>query len=222
MIADIKGLFISFEGGEGLGKTTLTKRLSEELRGNNYNVRLLREPGGTLLGEEIRHTLKHSDANKGMVSETELLLFNASRAQLVQEIIRPALAAGEVIICDRFYDSTLAYQGYGRGLPLDKIRGIIDFAVGGTRPDVTFWVDGTYKQGIENRAAQLAASGTVKVRDRIEDEAGEAFFGKVYTGFKTLHEEEPSRIKRIEYVHNNMDAMYSQIKAEVKRFRVFN
>src|SRR5262245_49710221 len=104
-------------------------------------VRVLREPGGTPIGEEIRHTLKHSEANRNMTSEAELLLMNASRAQLVREVIRPALDAGETVLCDRFYDSTVAYQGYGRQLDLERVRAVIDFAVGATRPDLTLLLD---------------------------------------------------------------------------------
>ena len=112
----MKGLFITFEGTEGSGKTTQISLLAERLRSMGYGVRTLREPGGTPIGEEIRHTLKHSPANHAMTAEAELLLMNASRAQLVREVIRPALAAGEMVLCDRFYDSTTAYQGYGRQL----------------------------------------------------------------------------------------------------------
>jgi dTMP kinase len=133
----MKGLFITFEGTEGSGKTTQISLLAEHLRALGHTVRTLREPGGTAIGEEIRHTLKHSPANHAMTAEAELLLMNASRAQLVREVIRPALQAGEVVLCDRFYDSTTAYQGYGRRLDLQMVKNIIDVAVGETRPDLT-------------------------------------------------------------------------------------
>src|SRR5881628_1499428 len=133
----MKGLFITFEGTEGSGKSTHIQLLAERLRAAGRIVRVLREPGGTPIGEEIRHTLKHSQQNHAMTAETELLLMNASRAQLVREVIRPALAAGEIVICDRFYDSTTAYQGYGRQLNLQMVKAIIDVAVGDTRPEVT-------------------------------------------------------------------------------------
>src|SRR6266581_2049388 len=131
------GLFITFEGTEGSGKSTQISLLAEHLRSLGRSVRTIREPGGTPIGEEIRHTLKHSAANQAMTAETELLLMNASRAQLVREIIRPALAAGEIVLCDRFYDSTTAYQGYGRALDLNLVKQMIDLAVGDTRPDLT-------------------------------------------------------------------------------------
>src|SRR5215831_21156078 len=133
----VKGAFITFEGTEGCGKSTQIKLLAERLQMLGHRVRTLREPGGTLVGEEIRHTLKHSPNNHAMTAEAELLLMNASRAQLVREIIRPALAAGEIVLSDRFYDSTTAYQGYGRQLDLDKVKAVIDFAVGETRPNLT-------------------------------------------------------------------------------------
>src|SRR5438105_7039179 len=121
----MKGLLITFEGTEGSGKSTQISLLAEHLRALGHTVRHLREPGGTPIGEEIRHTLKHSEQNRAMTAEAELLLMNASRAQLVREVIRPALAAGEIILCDRFYDSTIAYQGYGRQLSLQLVQSII-------------------------------------------------------------------------------------------------
>src|ERR1035437_5441115 len=132
-----KGLFITFEGTEGSGKSTQVTLLSGRLYALGRTVRILREPGGTPIGEEIRNTLKHSEANAAMTAEAELLLMNASRAQLVREFIRPALAKGEIVICDRFYDSTTAYQGYGRRLNLQTVRAVVDFAVGDTQPDLT-------------------------------------------------------------------------------------
>ena len=129
--------FITFEGTEGSGKTTQISLLADRLRSMGHRVRTLREPGGTPIGEEIRHTLKHSPDNHAMTPEAELLLMNASRAQIVREVIRPALAKGEIILCDRFYDSTVAYQGYGRQLDLKMVSAIIDVAVGDTRPDLT-------------------------------------------------------------------------------------
>src|SRR5437667_5185896 len=131
------GLFITFEGTEGSGKSTQISLLAERLRGMGFSVRTTREPGGTPIGEEIRHTLKHSADNQAMTAEAELLLMNASRAQLVREVIRPALAGGEIVLCDRFSDSTIAYQAYGRGLDLKQVQSVIDFAVGETRPDLT-------------------------------------------------------------------------------------
>jgi dTMP kinase len=136
-VNEMKGFFITFEGTEGCGKSTQVRLLAERLTALGRRVHTLREPGGTPIGEEIRHTLKHSHQNHAMTGETELLLMNASRAQLVREIIRPALVAGEIVVCDRFYDSTTAYQGHGRQLDLEKVKAVIEFAVGETKPDLT-------------------------------------------------------------------------------------
>src|SRR3954462_6724478 len=133
----MSGVFITFEGTEGSGKSTQISLLAEHLRNLGHTVRTIREPGGTPIGEEIRHTLKHSAQNQAMTWEAELLLMNASRAQLVREVIRPALASGHVVLCDRFYDSTTAYQGHGRELDLQKVADVIDFAVGETKPHLT-------------------------------------------------------------------------------------
>src|SRR5947207_7020998 len=150
----MNGLFISFEGTEGSGKTTQISLLAERLRAAGHSVRTIREPGGTPVGEEIRHTLKHSADNEAMTFETELLLMNASRAQLVREVIRPALAAGEIVMSDRFYDSTMAYQGYGRQLDLKVVKAIIDFAVGDTRPDLTLLLVVPYEVSEQRRLAR--------------------------------------------------------------------
>src|SRR5437868_8068134 len=131
------GVFITFEGTEGSGKSTQIKLLADRLAKLGHEVIALREPGGTPISEEIRHLLKHSAANRAMTPETELLLMNAARAQLVREVIRPSLAAGKVVLCDRFFDSTIVYQGHGRGLDLVEVRRIVNYAVGNTLPDLT-------------------------------------------------------------------------------------
>ncbi len=191
----MKGLFITFEGTEGGGKTTQIAFLAERLRQLNRTVRLLREPGGTPIGEEIRHTLKHSAQNQAMTPEAELLLMNASRAQLVREIIRPALESGEVVLCDRFYDSTTAYQGYGRGLDLEKIRLIIDFAVGQTRPDITLLLH--VPLAVSEARRQSRQAGQAMQRDRFED-ADRGFFERVEEGYRAIAAAEPERVKWID------------------------
>ena len=189
-----KGLFITFEGTEGCGKSTQIKLLAEHLQAIGHRVRTLREPGGTPIGEEIRHTLKHSQHNHAMTAEAELLLMNASRAQLVREVIRPALAAGEIVVCDRFYDSTTAYQGYGRELDLEKVKAVIDFAVGETRPKLTLFLH----VPPEVSAARLRSrqANLPFVRDRIE-EADRKFFERVAHGFGVIAATEPQRVKSI-------------------------
>jgi len=209
----MKGIFITFEGTEGGGKSTQAASLAARLQENGRKVRVLREPGGTPIGEEIRHTLKHSDSNHAMTSEAELLLMNASRAQLVREIIRPALAAGDIVICDRFHDSTTAYQGYGRQLDLAQVQAIIHFAVEQTRPDLTLFLDiplevsearrlsrqkklfGMPPASPAGHPAKLAF--TEPLRDRME-EADRAFFERVQHGFHVIAAAEPDRVRAID------------------------
>ena len=191
----MKGVFITFEGNEGSGKSTQIALLAEQLGKLGYAPRVLREPGSTPVGEEIRHTLKHSPQNQAMAAETELLLMNASRAQLVREVIRPALAAGELVLCDRFYDSTIAYQGYGRGLDLAMVRTIIDIAVGDTHPDLTLLL--TVPVRVTEARRKHRESTTAPVRDRIED-ADPSFFENVERGYKAIAASEPERIRVID------------------------
>ena len=188
----MSGLFVTFAGTEGGGKTTQIALLAGRLRALGRVVRVLREPGGTPIGEEIRHTLKHSQQNHAMTAEAELLLMNASRAQLVREIIRPALAAGEIILCDRFYDSTTAYQGYGRELDLARVKSVIDFAVGETRPHLTLFLHVPAEVSAERLRSRQ--STLPFVRDRIE-EADRKFFERVAAGFAAVAAGEPDRIK---------------------------
>ncbi len=188
----IKGLFITFEGTEGCGKSTQVTLLAERMRALGHRVRTLREPGGTPIGEEIRHTLKHSKNNAAMTAEAELLLMNASRAQIVREVIRPALAAGEIVICDRFYDSTVAYQGYGRQLDLEKVRSIVQFAIGDTKPQLTLFLHVPAEVSAERMRSRQATLPFV--RDRIE-EADQAFFARVAHGYNVIVKNEPQRVK---------------------------
>jgi dTMP kinase len=192
----MRGLFITFEGTEGSGKSTQIALLSGRLTGLGHTVRVLREPGGTPIGEEIRHTLKHSDVNHGMTPETELLLMNASRAQLVREVIRPALNSGVIVLSDRFYDSTTAYQGYGRGLDLELVRQTIACAVGETRPDLTLLLTVPVEVSEARRQGRLLP-GLENVRDRME-EADRGFFERVEEGYRKLAATEPDRVRTID------------------------
>ena len=188
----MKGLFITFEGTEGCGKSTQVELLARHLRALGHRVRTHREPGGTPIGEEIRHTLKHSQQNHAMTPEAELLLMNASRAQLVREVIRPALAAGDIILCDRFYDSTTAYQGYGRELDLTLVKNVIDIAVGDTRPDLTLLLQvppEVSDERLRSRQATLPFA-----RDRIE-EADKHFFARAARGYAAIAAAEPGRVR---------------------------
>ncbi len=190
-----RGLLITFEGTEGGGKSTQIKLLAEQLRTAGHEVVELREPGGTPIGEEIRHLLKHSDANQAMTAEAELLLMCASRAQLVREVIRPALDAGKIVLCDRFYDSTTAYQGYGRQLDLAQVRTVIDFAVGDNRPQLTLLLH--VPVAVSEARRQARGVGQPQLRDRFE-EAERAFFERVERGFLAIAHAEPERFKVIE------------------------
>jgi len=188
------GLLITFEGNEGSGKSTQLKRLAARLRRNGREVLTLREPGGTPIGEEIRHTLKHSHQNEAMTPEAELLLMNASRAQLVREVIRPALAAGKIVLCDRFYDSTTAYQGYGRQMNLQHVQSVIDYAVGETRPHRTLLMLVSNELSEQRRLGRQARMPFL--RDRFE-EADRQFFERVEKGYRALAAQEPGRVEII-------------------------
>jgi dTMP kinase len=192
----MRGLFITFEGTEGSGKSTQMALLGERLHELGHAALLLREPGGTPIGEEIRHTLKHSNANRAMTPETELLLMNASRAQLVREIIRPALENGAIVLCDRFFDSTIAYQGHGRGLDMEMVRQAIACAIGGTRPEMTLLLMVPVDVSEARRRARLLP-GLETVRDRME-EADRSFFQRVEEGYKILAAAEPARVRAID------------------------
>ncbi len=191
----MKGLFITFEGTEGSGKSTQIQILTERLRSMGLKPIVLREPGGTPLGEEIRHTLKHSEANRGMTPEAELLLMNASRAQLVREVIRPTLAAGGIVLCDRFYDSTTVYQGHGRGLDPRMVAAVIEVAVGATRPDLTLLLHVPLEVSEARRHSRSQAGAMA--RDRFE-EAERDFFKRVEEGYLALAATVPNRIRSIE------------------------
>lgn len=143
-------MFITLEGPEGSGKTTQMTPLAAALRAAGYDVLTLREPGGTSISEQVRAILMNLE-NTAMHARTEILLFLAARAQLVEEVIRPQLAAGKVVLCDRYIDSTLAYQGFGQGESLDTLRSLLDFATGGLRPDLTILLDIESRAGIQRK-----------------------------------------------------------------------
>ena len=177
-----RGRFITFEGGEGCGKSTQVVRLASALEERGLKVLLTREPGGTRLSELIRTLLK-DEAEDPPVDRAELLLFLAARAQLVRNVIAPALEVGTWVVSDRFSDSTVAYQGYGRGLPVDFVRQANDFACEGLRPDLTFLLDldpATAERRMRGREAATNTSA-----DRIE-RAGSGFHARLRRGFLDL------------------------------------
>ncbi len=190
----MSGLFITFEGGEGSGKTTQLRLLARRLRAFPEEVIETRDPGGTTIGKEIRRLLL-SRESAPMSEAAELLLYEASRAQLVREVIGPALARGAVVLSDRFTDSTLAYQGYGRGLDLDLILRLNQLATAGLRPDLTVLLDVDPRVGLDRCAG--AASAQAIARDRIEQEPL-AFHQRTREGYLALARQEPGRIRVID------------------------
>jgi dTMP kinase len=183
-----RGAFITFEGGEGSGKSTQITRLAERLEVAGIPYCVLREPGGTAVGEIVR-TLLLDPKHTGLDDTTELLLYEACRAELVSDVIEPALESGEVVICDRFYDSTTAYQGFGRGLPLDQIAELNMIATDGLVPDRTIVLDVEPTLGIDR--------ATRKGADRLEGESL-AFHERVRDGFLAIAEQEPGRVRVVD------------------------
>ncbi len=177
--------FITFEGIEGSGKTTQIRLLLDWLHQRTDQVLLTREPGGTSIGEQIRAILLNP-INTEMTPEAEILLFSAARAQVVREVIRPRLDAGWIVICDRFADSTLAYQGYGHGLSLDDLLGITEFATGGLWPDLTVYLDLDVETGLRRKAA------TPEEWNRMEAQEV-AFHRRVRAGYLQLAAQNPDR-----------------------------
>ncbi|MCC6614801.1 MAG: dTMP kinase [Anaerolineae bacterium] len=181
-------MFITFEGLDGSGKTTQVKTLAAHLKANGKDVLVTREPGGTLIGDQIRSVLQ-DHTNTEMTPQTELLLFCASRAQIVSEVIRPRLDTGGVVICDRFADSTLAYQGYGRGLDLPFLRQLLKFATGGLQPDLTLYLDLSPEEGLARRRQGSLFGEEFSRIDQLELD----FHKRVYEGYQALIEAEPQR-----------------------------
>ena len=177
--------FITFEGIEGSGKTTQIRLLMAWFQEIGQQALLTREPGGTRIGEQVRSILL-SRENTEITPETEILLFSAARAQIVRELIRPRLQDGWVVVCDRFADSTLAYQGYGQGLPLDDLLRITQFATGGLWPDLTIYLDLDVETGLRRKAA------TPEEWNRMEAKEV-AYHQRVHEGYRALAAQNPER-----------------------------
>jgi dTMP kinase len=176
--------FITIEGPDGSGKSTQARLLADHLKDKGYDVLFTREPGGTEIGDQIRRVIMSLD-NKRMSPQAEFLLFSASRAQLVREVIQPKLAAGGVVVCDRFYDSSLAYQGYGHQLNLDQLRSVTEFVTGGLVPDLTLLLDLPSGVGLNRRRE-------AGLWNRLDD-YDLAFHERVRAGYLRLAEAESQR-----------------------------
>lgn len=192
-------MFISFEGIDGSGKSTQIKLLQEKLESLGNSVLSLREPGGSELSEKIRELLLHKDYD--LNSETELLLFESARAYLTHTIIKPALNSGKIVLTDRFFDSTIAYQGYGRGLDLDFIDSCNRFATQSIQPNITFYLKIDMNTSNDRRI--------MNTKDRIEN-SGLDFYHKVINGFNQIAENNPKRIVTIN-AENDINMIHNQI-----------
>ena len=209
-MTSIAGKFISFEGSEGCGKTTQLALLVDWLKTFAIVPVCIREPGGTPLGESIRNLLKHDPDGHGMTSETELLLFAASRAELVRKKIRPALASGTWVISDRFFDSTTVYQGAARGLDSASVEAITRFAVGPTRPDLTLIFDLPSEEAQRRVSSRPLPS---HASDRMEMEPPE-FYEQVRQAYLHLATREPERVKVLD-AQGSKEEVFARLKQEI-------
>lgn len=203
-----RALFITFEGSEGCGKSTQVKRLVERLEATGASVLLTREPGGTPIGEKIRHLLQFAPEGVAMRPETEVLLFEASRSQLVREVIQPALDDGRIVIADRFFDSTTVYQGAARKLDAATVEQLNRFAVGDCQPDITFVLDVDVATA---RGRMLRRVRPVGAPDRMEQEPVE-FYERVCAAYRDLAAREPRRVRLIDGT-----ASADEVEAEIWR-----
>jgi len=207
---DTRGYFITFEGSEGSGKTTQMGAISDKFTDAGYEILLTREPGGTRLGEEIRHILKHAASGVNISPEAELLLFAASRAQLVRESIQPALAKGKMVLCDRFMDSTTVYQGLGRQIQEGPVQMINTFAVGDVIPDLTIVIDIPAELGFERIQHRVT-----DLPDRMEEENID-FYEKVRQGYLVLAKALPERFVVVDGTQSQ-DEVTTEIWKQIRK-----
>ena len=205
------GRFLTFEGCEGCGKSTQITSTLAWLRSAKLTVHEVREPGGTPVGEVIRHLLKHDPVGQSMTAETDLLLFAASRAELVRQLIHPALARGDWIIADRFHDSTTVFQGNARGLPMEEVSFINRYAIAQREPDLTLVLD---LDPAEARSRALRRPRPAGQKDRLED-LDLGFYQKVAEGYRALAQREPKRVKLID-ASGSREQTFAMIQKELR------
>jgi dTMP kinase len=206
-----RGLFITFEGPDGGGKSTQWRLLADRLRWEGYDVLAVREPGGTAIGDQIRAVL-HDPANKAMQPHAEVLLYSASRAQLVRELIRPHLECGGIVLSDRYADSTIAYQGYGHCLDLEMLRAITSFATGDLKPDLTIYLDLDVGEGLRRR--QVASQAGKGEWNRMDQQALD-FHRRVRAGYLEMIAAEPGRwwvIDALQPAEVLQELIYARVK----------
>lgn len=217
MIQKRKGLFLTFEGGEGSGKTTQARLLHEHLAGMGWEVLLVREPGGTAVGEKIRKILLHT-GSEGMKPLSELFLYLAARREHVAVVIKPAVESGATVIADRFSDATTAYQGYGRGLDPALIRQLDSLVCEGLEPDITFLVDpGSVEKGLERALARHSRMDTGKEEGRFEQEAL-SFHRRVQRGYREIASRHPERMVIIDGSQTVEEVHLDVLRALKERF----
>ena len=202
----MNGKLIVFEGPDGSGKTTILKNVNQKLTEQGYDIRVVREPGGTEISEKIREIIIDND-NINMAAKTESLLFAASRAQLVEEKIRPGLQNGEIILCDRFVLSSLLYQGVGRGLGIDEVKIINDFATGDINPDLTIFFNIDYKTALIRKRANFSP-------DRLENEEFD-FHKKIFDAYLDIAEKYKDDIKQVDATRS-IDEVSSDVLKLIK------
>ena len=204
-------MFITFEGSDGSGKTTQIRMLEDYLRQTGRNVLPTREPGGTRIGNVIRQLLLDM-AHTEMRARVEILLFNAARAQLIEQVIRPALEEGKVVLCDRFVDSTLAYQGYGHQQGIEEVQHLNEYATRGLRPDLTIYLDLPPEEGIRRKLADY--------RNRL-DAQELSFYQRVEAGYRQLIEQEPARWIVIDAGRSREEVHHDIVRAVQERLSAF-
>lgn len=208
-------MFITLEGGEGAGKTTQILHLAEWFQRRGTSCILTREPGGTPLGKSIRALLLNPE-NQGMAAETELMLYMADRAEHVHKVILPALTAGRTVLCDRFFDATLVYQGAARGLPLERLVQLHRLVLGGLRPQLTLLLDLPPEVGLSRARGQLAKGARALIESRFEHEAIE-FHRRVREGYLNLARQEPDRFRILDAARDE-ERVQAEIRTAVDNF----